>query len=398
MRAQLQVLHINEPYIIRLLYLGQHIAGGGFFGDDVTRETRSILYGLLVAAYPFMQFFGAPILGALSDRYGRKPVLLISLAGTLAGYLLFAYSILTVNLPLMFASRMLDGLTGGSISIIYSSLADVSDEKSRTKNFGLVGMAFGLGFIFGPAVGGLLADDTVVSWFNPATPFWFTSVLTLGNILLVQFGFRETIGQHRATRISLLTGLKNIGKSFTAANLRTIFTVVLLNTLGFTFFTQFISVLLYEDFHFTEKNIGYLFGWIGIWLALTQGVLVRRLSKKFSSFQVLPFSMLFLSAGIFALLLPQQAFWFYILNPIIAMAQGVTGPNLTSTVSIQAGKEQQGQILGINQSMQSLGQIVPPLIAAYLNTVDNRLPIAAAALFILMGWLVFVFVFKKRHA
>lgn len=365
----------------------------GLFGPEVSEATRSILYGFLIASYPVLQFFGAPLLGALSDRYGRRPMLSLSLVGTMIGYLLFALAIKEGLLWLLFLSRMLPGFTGGNISIILSSIADVSDTQTRTKNFGLVGMAFGLGFILGPTIGGLLADDTVVSWFEPATPFWFTAGITLLNILLVQWRFRETLQERSTHRLGLFQGMRNVTKSFRSPNLRGIFTVVLALSLGFTFFTQFYSVLLIQEFDFSEKNIGLLYGWIGIWLALTQGVIVRQLSNRFLPSAVLQFSILFLSLSVASVLLPDSSWWFYLIAPFIAMSQGVTSPNITSVISEQARPDQQGEILGINQSMQSLGQAVPPIIAGYLNAINNQLPMLVSALLIFCGWLIYMFIF-----
>ncbi len=368
-----------------------------FFPPEVSVEQRSILYGFLIAAYPILQFFGAPMLGALSDRYGRKPMLSLSLVGTMIGYLLFAWAILSQNIWLLFISRALPGFTGGNIAIILSSIADVSDAKSRAKNFGLVGMAFGLGFILGPTIGGILADESVVSWFNAATPFWFTAILTLFNILLVQFNFRETLLTKRSSNINIFSGFQNISTAFQAPNLRAIFIVILLLSLGFSFFTQFFSVLLIQKFSFTEKNIGLLFGWIGIWLAITQGLVVRILSRYVQSANIISFSIFALAVALGLLLLPDQSYWFYILNPLVAIAQGITAPNMTAVVSEQATPAQQGEILGINQSMQSLGQAVPPIIAGYINTISGSLPILTASLLIFSGWLMYVLVFRKRR-
>jgi DHA1 family tetracycline resistance protein-like MFS transporter len=357
---------------------------------------RSILYGFLIASYPVLQFFGAPLLGALSDRYGRKPMLTMSLFGTMIGYLLFAWAIKEGWLVLLFLSRMLPGFTGGNISIILSSIADVSDAQSKTRNFGLVGMAFGLGFILGPTLGGVLADNTVVSWFSSETPFYFTAAITLLNIILVWYRFRETLQQASSVPFSMLRGFRNIGKSFAAPNLRGIFTIVLGLSLGFTFFTQFYAVILIQDFDFTEKNIGLLFGWIGIWLAITQGLIVRKLSNIVAPKFILQFTILTLSIGIALVLLPDQAWWFYVIAPIIAISQGITSPNMTSVISEQANADQQGEILGINQSMQSLGQAIPPIIAGYLNAIDNRLPMVAAAGLIFLSWLIYMLLFGGR--
>lgn len=370
--------------------------GATFFADTVSRDFRSVTYGLLLASFPFMQFFGAPMLGALSDRFGRKPLLMVSLAGTMAGYLLFAWAVATHNIVLLFISRMLPGFFGGNISIVYSAIADLSNDQSRTRNFGLVGMSFGLGFILGPTIGGLLADKSIVSWFGPETPFLFTAGLTFLNLLLVKTWFRETNHNRSDTSLQLFQGFRNIALSFSVPSLRIIFQVVLLLSIGFSFFTQFFSVLLIEEFEYSEKDIGFLYAWIGLWLVITQGFFVRILSRRVGADSVLPFSLFAMSFFLMLLLLPSRSFWFYLINPMVAISQGITSPNLTTVVSVQAGADRQGEVLGINQSMLSLGQLVPPLIAGYLTTFSNSLPLVAASFFVLAGWAVYVFVFRRR--
>ncbi len=358
---------------------------------------RSVLYGCLVAAYPFMQFFGAPMLGALSDNYGRKPLLQLSLLGTMLGYLLFALAILQKNLPLLFFSRMLPGFMGGNISILQSSISDVSSEEDRTRNFGMIGTAFGIGFILGPAIGGILADPTVVPWFNSATPFWFTAILTGFNLLLVQFFFTETIRQRQKRRVNPFLGLQNLAASFHYPHLRVIFGVVLLMSLGFSFFTQFFSVYLIKQFSFTGKEIGLLYAWVGLWLAFTQGFLVRRLSYYYSPYQILPYSIPLFGLALGSLLLPDQAWMFYLFNPIVAIFHGITSPNTTSVVSKQANPQEQGRILGINQSMLAVGQVLPPLIAGFINAIDVRLPLVAASVLILLAWRLYMFAFETNE-
>lgn len=368
------------------------------FAAEAGESRRAMYYGLLLASYPFMQFFGAPILGALSDRYGRKPMLQLSLAGTCLGYVLFGTAILTGHLGLLFFSRMLPGFTGGNIAIVYSAIADVSEEGARARNFGLVGMAFGLGFILGPTLGGILADPSVLSWFTPSTPFWFTAALTLVNILLVQFFFRETLVERGAGRIHLFRGMINIVTTFRAPHLRVIFSVVLLQALGFTFFTQFFSVLLIGKIGAGMKEIGFLFGYVGLWLVFTQGVIVRRLSIRMGSARVLQYSMPLLGMAIAALLLPDALWMFYFINPLVAIFHGITSPNLTAVVSGQAAREQQGEMLGINQSMISVGQMLPAVMGGWLAARDVQWPIMAASVFIFAAWLLYLLVFRPRRA
>lgn len=340
---------------------------------DTSAAARSVMYGYLVAAYPIMQFFGAPILGALSDRYGRKPMLQISLVGTFLGYLLLGWSVYTANVWLLFVSRLVPGFTGGNISIIMSSLSDIATPANRTKYFGLVGMAFGIGFILGPAIGGILADASLSPLFNHATPFLFTAVLTALNLLYVQTRFDETLSERRPTPVSFFTGVRNIERAFSLPHLRGIFAVSLLLSLGFSFFTQFFSVFVIQKFNFQERDIGMLFAWVGFWLVFTQGVVVRRLAGRIAPQKILRWSILFQSAALAAVLLPRSGAQMYFVNPFIALFQGLTSPNLTTVISSTARPQEQGEILGINQSMISVGQALPPIIAGYLNSVNGAI-------------------------
>ncbi len=378
--------------VIPVLFFG---SDSSFFPDSISTDARSVLFGFLLASYPIMQLFGAPALGSLSDRHGRKPILILSLVGTLIGYLLFGTAILIKSLPLLFFSRMIPGFTGGNIAIIFSAISDLSSEDKKAQNFGLVGMAFGLGFILGPAIGGLLADDQIVSWFNPATPFWFTSILTLLNIGLVRWVFSETLKEPRKSRISFFEGIQNITRSFSISSLRIIFTIVLLLSLGFSFFTQFFSVLLIDKFDYTEARIGIIYAWIGIWIAFTQGALMRIISRRFRPQRIVQFTILILSFTIAIALIPDKSIWLFVITPFIAISQGLTSPNMLSLVSAQASDDRQGEILGLNQSMSSLGHALPPIIAGYINTINGNLPLIAAASLILIAWMVFMIFFKK---
>ena len=369
----------------------------GMLGADYTVAFRTIILGFLIASFPMATFFGGPLLGALSDRFGRKRLLLLSLVGTFIGYLIFAWGVYERNIGLLFLSRLIDGFTGGNISIIQSAIADVSDEQSKAKNFGLIGMAFGLGFILGPYIGGKLADSNLVSWFSYDTPFLFAALLSAINIGLVLLYFKETLITPTNRPISLFTGFGNIYQAF-SGHLKWLFISVFFIALGFNFYTQFFQVFLIKKFHFNQSQIGDYFAFIGLCIALVQGGLVRLTSGKLDSKVVLKYSILGLSFSFFLVLLPQQAWQLYLTVPFIAVSQGMAAPNLTFLVSQNALANEQGKIMGINQSVASLAMALPPILAAFIDLINVNLPIITASVFTFVGWSFLMYFIKKVQA
>ncbi len=364
---------------------------------EISQYTRNILYGFLAATFPFFQFFGAPILGTLADRFGRKRILQITLIGTFVGYVLFAFAIHLKLVWLLFFARALPGFMGGNISIALAALADVSKPDEKAKNFGIIGMAFGLGFIIGPTMGGLLSSHDMVSWFNAATPLYFTAFLTLVNMIYVYKQFPETFIPVASTQPSLLTGFRNLRKAIGLVNMRVILLTIFLQALGWSFFMQFNQVYLLQKFQFNSRQIGMVFGYLGIWVIITQGGITRQLAKRFAPPQILKWSLIGLAIAILLVLVPQQPYLLYLVNPFVAIFQGLTQPNQTSIVSSLGSSENQGEILGIQQSLQSFAYTVPPIIAGFLLNFDVRLPIIVASLMTLAGWMIFFFYFKTSH-
>lgn len=359
---------------------------------------RSLVLGFLLGIFSVAQFFGAPALGALADKYGRKKLLSLSIAGTSLGYILFAIGILQRDILLCFFSRALDGFTGGNISIAMSAISDITEEKDRAKNFGLIGMSFGLGFILGPFIGGTLANPNLVSWFDYDTPYWFAGILSVCNILVLRFFFKETLKEKSRAPVKLFSGFSNIGHAFKIKKMRAVFAVLFLMVFGFNFFTQFFQVFLIHKFDFSAMQIAYLFAYTGFWLALTQGGINRPLSTRYRPNTLVAWSAFLCALAFPLLLLPEKAWWLYLIVPLIALFNGINTPNLTAVISFQADASRQGSILGIRQSVMSLAMAIPPIVAGLITSLDVSLPLWSAAICTLLGWAIFRFVFMKQEA
>lgn len=343
-----------------------------------------IVLGWLTAIYPIMQFISTPILGQLSDRYGRKKILAISLAGTALGYVLFAIAIITKNLPLLFAARAFDGITGGNLSVAQAVIADVTPPERRTRNFGLIGAMFGMGFVLGPYIGAKLATPGVdfyglfhtPSWFGPAVPFWFTAILSAINVLLVVFNLPETLKvKSKQLKLKANQALLNIVKAASHPGLRVVFPSVFLYWGGFTFFTTFFQVLLIQKLGFHQNNVGDYFAYIGICIALTQALITPVIAKRFKSHQVLVLSMAATGLSLFGLLWAHNTTQLLLVTPIFAIFNGLTIANLTSLVSNSVSGEIQGEVLGINASVQALAQAIPAALTGYIAAIGVNTPV-----------------------
>ena len=360
-----------------------------------------ILLGWLSASYPIAQFLAAPILGQLADKFGRKKVLAISISGTAVGYVLFAIAIATKNIPLLFASRILDGLTGGNISVAQAAISDVSTAKTRARNFGFVGMAFGLGFILGPYIGGKLADPNVISWFSAQTPFFFTAILSFINVFLVLMFLPETLKNASRLNIDLKKPFHNLKIAFSRHGIRSVMPTSFLFSAGFTFFTTFWAIVLSRNFGFSPGNTGDYFAYVGLWIALVQGLVTGFISKKLKDYQVLRFSIFFTSIALlgFFLVPDGQYKWLFLIPPFLALGNGLTMAFLPTIISRVSPPEVQGESLGVNSSVMAVAQAVPAVVAGYVASISDSLPIIVGGVLVAMAGLAFwIFFHPKAHS
>jgi DHA1 family tetracycline resistance protein-like MFS transporter len=384
---------ILVPVVPQLL--GNPASPHYLLGDSSHRGVGYILIGFLVATYPVMQFFSTPILGQLSDRYGRKPVLAVSLVGTSAGYAMFALGVVLKNIPLLFVARALDGITGGNISVAQAAIADVTAPKDRTKNFGLMGAAFGVGFVLGPLLGGTLADPSVVAWFNASTPFWFAAILAALNTTSVLLQFHETNRHMRHVELDVRRSLNNIARAYALTDLRSIFLTMFFFNAGFGFFVSFFGVFLIHRFGFNEGQIGHFFAYIGLWMIFTQLVTTRAVAARVTEAKVLRATLFGVSMMMAAYTLVPAAWYVFLIGPFSATFNGLSMANMGGLLSRSVAPEVQGEVLGIGSSIQALAQALPPLVAGFFAaSFAPTAPVVAASLTMFVAWATFTALYR----
>jgi DHA1 family tetracycline resistance protein-like MFS transporter len=355
-----------------------------------------IILGVLIAVFPIAMFFSTPILGEYSDYVGRRRIMTLSLVGTAVSLGLFATGIYVGSLTLLFISRILGGIMGGNLSVAQAAIADITPPKLRASRFGLIGAAYGVGFIVGPVIGGVLADQHLVSWFNASTPFIFAAIVSLVNAVLVFALMSETRPSLEKFVITWHRAISNIFKAYGMKKIRMIFVTNFLFQSGLTLFATFFSVFLISGFHFDQADIGYYIGFVGIWAIVSQGVLLRILSKRFDEFLLLRIFLLLGSASMFAFYIPDHIVGLLIVGALFALTNGINMASLPSIVSRRSPASTQGEILGINASVQALAQTAPPIIAGLMAAeISPSAPVYIAGGVIGLGWIIFMASVKK---
>lgn len=365
-------------------YLPHQEADGGLLGQFISTAraltaslgkenptfTTAVFFGCFIASvYSFLQFLFSPICGRISDRFGRRPVLLVTIAGTTLSYALWA---IAGSFNLFIIARMLAGVMAANLSVATAAMADVTTKIDRTKGMALVGIAFGLGFLFGPAIGGLLTKINLLSFYPNLksigiNPF---SVCALVAMLLSAFNwiwiitqFKETLPKEKRTKTKakyrFLTAFRAQTSSILKTNLSYFIFILAFSGLEFT-----LAFLAAERFSYSSTQIGYLFLYIGFILIFTRGYIIKKVSGIVDERVIAAVGMM---SGIIAFSIIAFAFTqilFFIGSTFLALAVALTSTSLSSLVSLYATEHTQGQEIGLFNSAGSLARAFGPLLAA----------------------------------
>ena len=320
-----------------------------------------LVIGCLLGVYSLMQFICAPILGKLSDRVGRKPVLFVSILGTAFGFLVMG---LAKTLWLLFVARIIDGVTGGNISTAQAYIADVTTKEERSKGMGLIGAAFGLGFIFGPAVGGIFSRISL------SAPFYFAAVLALANAISLYFLLPESLPPEQRHPRHVRTSVFEVFRAQEGGALLLVMATYFFTTTAFSLLTATYPLFTNYRFGYDALHNGYLFAAQGILGALVQGVFLRKLVAVTTEKRLAIAGAFILSLSLFLLPLSPSVWVLFAATAGLGIGHGCVAAPLNGLASQKAHGSAQGRVIGLMQSSASLARIIGPVLGGWLLNVD----------------------------
>ncbi len=354
----------------------------------------SLQAGLLMSSYSLMQFLFSPFWGKLSDRYGRRPIILFCLFAEVFCYLLFAAA---SSLTMLFVARLLSGFFGASLSTASAYISDVTTKENRSKGMALIGVAFGLGFLLGPALGGTLSVVGKAYHLEFALPSLFVAALCFITFVFAVFFLKEShqkntaATEHRRQRWSLL---EKYLKLPTVSSLIVVFFLC-----SFAMSSMEATFILYMNdvFQWGAKEVSYGFAYIGFMMILTQGFLIRRVLPIFGEKKILVVGLVLLGSGLLGIALSSQLWMMALAVTALAMGNGLVNPAIMGSVSVLSDENEQGESMGVTQSLSSLGRIAGPAIGGFIYGQASYLglPFVFSSGLVCLGLVLFLRVFSQ---
>jgi DHA1 family tetracycline resistance protein-like MFS transporter len=323
--------------------------------------------GWLTGIYSGMQIIFTPILGRLSDRFGRRPVLLISIAGTAVGFVLMG---MAQSLTLLFVARILAGITGGNISIPQAYIADVTAPEKRSHAMGMIGAAFGLGFTFGPLIGG------VMSQISYGAPFFFAAALSVVNAVLIYLLLPESLSREHRAKPHEEASTAEVFRHGRGAMFVLVVATYFFLIAGFAIMTTLFALFTARRFGYDAHANGYLFGFVGLVSVIVQGGLIGRLVKKFGEVALTRAGMILTTVSLALLPLANNLTVLLLVCAGLSVGSGIASPPLSGLASQMIERTWQGRALGVMQSAGSTGRLIGPLIGGWLLMFDLQKPVA----------------------
>lgn len=329
--------------------------------------------GLLFAIFSLCQFIATPLIGRLSDKYGRRPMLLLSISGTALSFLMMAFA---PNALFLFISRALDGITAGNIPVASAVISDTTSERNRAKGFGIIGASFSFGFIFGPVISGLTYDT------NPALPFIIAALISLLAVVLVYFFLPETNKHMGEIQTGKLFDFRKLFHALWDENIGMTLLITLFYFMAFTVFITGFQPFAIEILHMTNQQISFLFSAIGVIGLVAQLFVMTYVTKWIGIKHTCMLALAIVSMSFLGMSLFQNIMFYLFFNIVLALMNASIMPLTQTILSKETDAKSQGTILGINASYMSIGQIIGPLIGGVAATMTLSLPFFFAAVLV----------------
>lgn len=314
--------------------------------------------GMIAAVYSICQFVASPILGSMSDRFGRRPVLIYSQLGSFIGFILLA---LAGNVWVIVLSRVIDGLSGGNITIASAYVADVTDPKDRAHSMALIGIAFGMGFLFGPLLGGELAHA-----YGTAAPAYAAAAMALTSTLLSIFYLKEPAVHRSGDHKKGFAQYTQAISYFKIKNLRTMLLIFFFFALPFSIYVSMFSLYAHIELNFTEREVGRFLAYVGFLGIIYQGGVIRPLVKKIGELSLLRWGLLAMAVGLLGIVLAETWQQLALVALVFSFGTGVTRVVLSSLVSQLAPPDKKGGVIGVSASIESFTRILGPLVGGWI--------------------------------
>jgi MFS family permease len=369
-------------------------------------DADPITYGVLMSAYPMFQFFGAPILGALSDQMGRRPVLLVSQMGTVFGWLIFAASYFMPNIPLglcslpvwtILLSRVVDGITGGNNSVAAAYIADSVSVEKRTKIYGLQGGIFGLGLIIGPAIGGI-AGETQIEYLGTVLVALVVSIIAL---IYLYRNLPESLPLEKRDKeiqfrlIDEINFILKLQKYRENKYLLNILFIRVFFAFIFTAYTTIIVLFVKGAYNLSPNKLGFLFLIIGALVILNQMYIAPWLSRRIGDFRALGIGLILMIIGMPLVIFVHNLVYFMLMAYIINLGYSICMPTFRTIITQSVDPTRQGDISGIDESIFALSAAIAPLFGGYLYAVAPDLTYLIFALILLAAFAGFLWNDKR---
>ncbi len=335
--------------------------------------------GLLFASFSFCQFLSTPIIGRLSDKFGRRPLLIVSLFGTFLSFILMAFA---PNAIFLFIARMLDGITAGNIPVASAVVSDTTAEKDRAKGFGIIGASFGFGFIFGPAI------SAVTVGISTSLPFLIGAAISLIAVIITYMYLPETNKHMGEVSHKKLFDMKKMLEALTYENVGITLLITLIYSIAFSMFFYAFQPFSVKVLLLSVNQISIIFTIFGIVGLISQMFFVARISKKFGLKNTFSWSIFMTAICFFGLFLTRNFTMYIVVSILLALANSLVNPLMQTILSDETDAKSQGSIMGIQASYMSVGQILGPIIGGILATISIPFPFLGGSIVILICFLL----------